>query len=456
MSISRRGEEKFVMVKSYATVLLLVLLVSASVVEALPRIESWETGKGAKVLFVHAPELPMVDIRLVFRAGAARDGEQGGIAGLTNAMLDQGAGGLSADDIARGMEQYGAELDSGSERDMAWLSLRSLTDQKLLKPALELFRTVLSQPDFPAADFEREQQRTLVGLQYEKQKPDAITKKSFYLGLYQRHPYANHPSGSAETVQALDVDALRSFYERHYVAQNATVVIVGDLPGKQARRIAAMLADSLEKGQRSEPLPDVDALAAARQLSIDFPSKQSHVLTGQPGMRRGDPDYFPLYVGNHILGGSGLVSRISEEIREKRGLSYSAYSYFIPMERKGPYLLGFQTRNDQRQAALQVLRDTLQAFIDDGPTAEELDAAKKNIIGGFPLKVSSNSKIAEYLAVIGFYDLPLDYLARFTEKVDAVTVEQIQDAYRRRIDPGRMLTVMVGGAPESESAQAAQ
>jgi zinc protease len=448
MFSSCRSETGSAMFRAAAALLALVTAGFATTVAALPQIQSWSTEKGAKVLFVQAPELPMVDIRLVFRAGAARDGNQGGVAALTNAMLDQGAGGLNADEIARGFERYGAELGGGSERDMGWLSLRSLTDEKLLEPALELFRTVLSKPDFPEADFEREQQRTLVGLQYEKQKPDAIAEKSFYRGLYGEHPYANHPSGTPESVKALNVGALRSFYRRYYVARNATVVVVGDLSTKQARDIAADLADSLDEGRRAEPLPEVHGLDDEKRRFIEFPSEQSHVLMGQAGMRRGDPDYFPLYVGNHILGGNGLASRISKEIREKRGLSYNAYSYFVPMERKGPYLLGFQTRNDQRREALKVLRETLQDFIEKGPTEQELDAAKKNIIGGFPLKVASNGKIAEYLAVIGFYDLPLDYLEQFTRRIDAVTVEEIQDAYRRRVEPGRMLTVVVGREPE--------
>lgn len=439
------------MLISLQALLLVIASVCATAVNALPDIRSWTTDKGAKVLFVQASELPMVDIRLVFRAGAARDGGQSGVASLTNALLDQGAGGLNADQIARGLEQYGAELGNGSERDMAWLSLRSLTDRKLLKPSLELFRKVLSEPDFPQADFEREQQRTLVGLQYEKQKPAVMGKKAFYRDLYQSHPYANHPSGTPKSVQALSSDALRAFYQRYYVAQNATVVIVGDVSEKRARSIAARLADSLEKGRPAERLPEVVSLDAGEEVYIEHPSKQSHVLLGAPGMKRGDADYFPLYVGNHILGGSGLVSRISEEIREKRGLSYSAYSYFIPMERNGPYMLGLQTRNDQRQEALSVLRATLQAFIDKGPTQDELEAARNNIVSGFPMQVSSNGKIAEYLAVIGFYDLPLDYLQRFTERVEAVTVEQIQDAYRRRVDPQRQLTVIVGGALDGGS-----
>ena len=437
--------------KSYGRLMLAVLaLFQVAAAYALPDIQSWKTDKGAKVLFVEAHELPMVDVRIVFDAGGARDGEQPGVASLTNALLDQGAAGLNADQIAQGFEQLGSNLGGGSERDMAWVSVRSLTDSKLLKPSLELFGKVLSRPDFPQADFEREQKRTLIGLEYQKQKPKSIASKAFYEGLYGDHPYAHDPSGTESSVKALTTGALRKFYQRYYVARNATVVIVGDVSRKQAQAIAADLADALAEGDRAPALPEVAALQAAQDTFIEHPTSQSHVLMGGPGIKRGDADYFTLYVGNHILGGSGLVSRISQEIREKRGLSYSAYSYFIPMKRKGPYTLGFQTRNDQREEARTVLRDTLQTFIDKGPTEKELQSSKNNIVGGFPLRVSSNGKIAEYLAVIGFYDLPLDYLSQFTTKVEAVSVKQIRDAYQRRVHPDRMVTITVGGPSNSD------
>ena len=165
---------------------------------------------------------------------------------------------------------------------------------------------------------------------------------------------------------------------------------------------------------------------------------------GQPGMQRGDPDYFVLYVGNHILGGSGLVSQLSEEVREKRGLSYSVYSYFSPMRRNGPFLVGAQTQNSKVQQAIDVMRATLRNYIDQGPTQDELDAAKQNITGGFPLRISSNSRIVEYLAMMGFYRLPLDYLDRFVERVNAVTREQIHEAFQRRLNLDRFVTVVVG------------
>ena len=437
------------MMRCSQVLLILTVLLWSTTVRALPEIHSWTTEKGARVLFVEARELPMVDIRLVFDAGAARDGDQAGVASLTNALLGQGAAGLSAGEIAQSFEQKGAKLGNGSERDMAWLSLRSLTDSKLLQPSLELFGKVLAEADFPQVDFKREQQRTLIGLEYQKQKPKSIGSKAFYHNLYGDHPYASDPSGTSETVKSLTAKNLREFYRQYYVARNATVVIVGDVSRTQAQKLAASLADALPEGVKAPVLPDVASLDAGKDDFIEHPSTQSHVLMGAPGIRRGDPDYFQLYVGNHILGGSGLVSRISEEIREKRGLSYSAYSYFVPMRREGPYLLGFQTRNDQREEALSVLRETVQTFIDKGPSEKELESAKNNIIGGFPLQVSSNGKIAEYLAVIGFYDLPLDYLARFTEKIQGVTVEQIQDAYKRRVHPDRMVTITVGGRIES-------
>jgi zinc protease len=167
-----------------------------------------------------------------------------------------------------------------------------------------------------------------------------------------------------------------------------------------------------------------------------------------PGVHRGDPDYFPLYVGNHTLGGSGLVSRLSKEVREKRGLSYSVSSYLSPMEQDGPYLFSLQTRNDQVDEALDVMRDTLGTFVKKGPTADELVASKKNITGGYALRIDSNAKILSHLIMIGFYDMPLDYMATFPAKVEAVTREQIMDAFKRRVFPDRMQTVIVGGSAD--------
>jgi zinc protease len=179
---------------------------------------------------------------------------------------------------------------------------------------------------------------------------------------------------------------------------------------------------------------------------MPHPATQAHILLGYPGITRTDPDYFPLWVGNYILGGGGFVSRLTEEVRQKRGYAYSVYSYFMPLREAGPFQIGLQTKKEQAEEALDVVRATLDEFIAKGPSEKELKAAKDNIIGGFPLRIDSNRKIADYLAMIGFYGLPLSYLEDFPKNVEKVTAAQIRDAFRRRIDPGRLVTVVVGAA----------
>jgi zinc protease len=388
----------------------------------------------------------MLDVRVVFDAGSARDGARPGLALLTNALLDQGAGTRDADAIAAGMEGLGAQMSNGAARDMAWLTLRSLNDPALLDPALDLFAEVLTAPRFAPADVERERQRLLVNLQHQEQRPGDLAERAFYRALYGGHPYASPEAGTPDSVRSLTAGDLRAFHERHYVARNAVIAVVGDLDRPRAERLVERLTAGLAMGAPAPTLPPVTDLDTPATERIRVSASQSHVLMGQPGTSRIDPDYFSLYVGNHVLGGSGLVSRISEEVREKRGLSYSAYSYFLPMAKRGPLQLGLQTRNEQVDEALQVLRDTLVRFRAEGPTEEELAAAKRNITGGFPLRIDSNRKIVEYIAMIGFYGLPLDYLDRFNARVEAVTREQILDAFQRRVDPDRMVTVVVGGA----------
>lgn len=432
-----------------AAVALLGVLAGAPAAKAGVAIQNWTTANGARVYFVQAPELPIVDVRVVFDAGSAKDGGKGGVAQLTNGLLGTGAGELNADQIAERFESVGANFGNNAQRDMAVLSLRSLTtDRALLDPALDTLALVLTQPTFPAADFERERRRMLIALRAEQESPEAIAQKAFFKAIYGDHPYASPTLGSEETVKALGRDDVVNFYKGYYVARNAVVAIVGAIDRKGAEQIAERIVGNLPEGSAAPLAPPVKPLAQAKENHINFPSEQTHVLMGQPGVTREDPDYFPLYVGNHVLGGSGLVSRISEEVREKRGLSYSAYSYFAPMRAQGPFIAGLQTRNNQAEQALSVLREVLRDFIRKGPSSAELTAAKKNITGGFPLRLDSNSKIVENLAMIGFYRLPLDYLDTFNQKVEAVTVQQVQDAFKRRVDPDHMATVMVGGAAD--------
>ncbi len=431
--------------KIIGAVLVLCLLVSPSL-WAGPKIQSWQTANGARVLFVAAPDLPMVDIRVVFDAGSARDGQRPGLSRLTNALLTEGAGEWNADQIAERMESVGADLGSGSLRDMAWLSLRTLSAEGSLNTSTDTMTAILTRPTFPADALERDRQAMLAGLRQEEQSPGALARKRFMRELYGEHPYAIHSGGTDDSLKAITADEIRSFYRRFYVARNAVVALVGDLDREQAAALAEKIVGKLPAGEPAPDLPAVQDLKGKQEIQQVFPSTQSHILVGQPGMRRDDPDFFPLSVGNHILGGSGLVSQLSDEVREKRGLSYSVYSYFSPMHARGPFVLGAQTQNAKVKETLRVMRDTLARFIEHGPTEKELQAAKQNITGGFPLEIASNSRIVGQLAMIGFYRLPLDYLDTYVGKVDAVTREQIRDAFQRRVHPDRMVTVVVGNS----------
>ncbi len=428
--------------------LLALLLAASSLASAAPKIEHWTLRNGVRVYFVEARVLPMVAMQVVFDAGSAREPrERNGLALAVNQLLNEGTGELDADAVAVAFESLGAEYGASSERDMAGVGLRSLADRKLLDPALDLYTRLIAAPSFPQASLDRERQRALLGLKQAEQSAGDVASKAFYAQLYGPHPYGLSPQGSEAGLKAIRREDLVAFHKRHYVGRNAVFAIIGDLSKAEARAISERVVGGLPAGEAAPPLPRVADLApnGRAERVIAHPSSQTHMLIGEAVLGRNDPDYFPLYVGNYVLGGGGFVSRLTKAVRDQRGLSYSVYSYFQPMREQGPFLLGLQTKNSQRGEALQVVRQVLAEFTEQGPTAEELVAAKKNLTGGFPLRIDSNRRIAEYLTVIGFYNLPLTYLDDFIGRIEAVTAEQVRDAFRRRVHPQHMVTVMVGG-----------
>jgi len=424
------------------------LFFAASSVIATPKIQQWQTANGANVLYVHAPELPMVDIRIVFDAGSARDGDLPGLAMLTNSMLTEGAGEWDADQIAERIESVGANLSVNSLRDMGLISLRALTESKALEKSVETMAVVLAEPLFRQEALDRNLEAMKISLRSDLQSPSTIASKAFFRAMYDDHPYAHPSSGTEKSLERFNRALLRDFHEQYYVAANAVVAIVGAVDRQHAEKLAEQVIGRLPRGEHAAPLPQVDLQKSLLRKQIHFPSQQAHLFIGMPVLSRGDPDYFSLYVGNHVLGGSGLVSMISQEIREKRGLAYSAYSHFSPMRGQGPFIIGLQTKNSQVEKAEKVVLETLTDYIKTGPSAKELEKSKQNITGGFPLRVASNSKIVEYLAMIGFYRLPLDYLDTFVSKVNAVSIEDIQDAFERRVLTNRLSTVVVGQVAE--------
>ena len=428
-------------IKWFVCALVLSLPLSA---QAALAIQNWQTPQGARVYFVESHELSMLDISVDFPGGSARDpAGKAGLAQLTHGLLDQGAGGLSDTEIAHRLADVGAVMGGVFDRDRAGVTLRTLSSPAEKTAALEVLARVLQQPEFPQAVIKREKQRLISGIREAEADPGTVADKAFYRALYGTHPYAHDEAGDPAAIEKLTRSDLQAFYRTHYSAPNAVIALMGDISRAEAEAIATRLAAGLSKAARVAELPK-PVPAAVSDARIAHPSTQSLVLVGAVGLARGDPDFFPLYVGNYVLGGGGFDSRLMKEVRDKRGYAYSASSYFMPMQEAGPFQLGLQTKTEQTDAALKVARDTLRQFIAEGPSEAELTQAKSNLTGGFPLRIDSNKKILDYLSVIGFYNLPLDYLDTWVDKVNAVDVTAVKQAFARRLDVDKLVTVVVG------------
>jgi zinc protease len=425
-------------------VLLIVSLVLVSLTaHAGLNIQHWQTASGTRVYFVENHDLPIIDVSINFPAGSARDTQaSSGVAGITRYMMTLGAAGMDEETLTNEFADIGAVFGGEFDLDRAGFKLRTLTSEQ--SKALETFNKVLHKPDFPEAVFAREKVRIVSGLQESATKPESISNKLFMRALYGTHPYSLSEDGEEQTISALQVSDLRKFYQAHYTAKSAVIAMIGDMTQAQARAIADNMSAGLPQGPAIAKLPPVAPLTAPNVQSEKHPASQAHIMVGQPGIKRGDPDYFPLYVGNYILGGGGFVSRLTEEVREKRGLVYSVYSYFMPMAEAGPFQIGLQTKKEQANDALKLVNSTVQQFVEKGVTEKELKAAKSNLIGGFPMRIDSNSKILDYISVIGFYQLPLTYLDEFNAQIAKVTTQQIKEAYQRRIKQANFATVIVG------------
>ena len=406
-------------------------------------IQTWQTAEGAKVLFVAAPQLPMFDLRLTFAAGSSQDAGQPGLALLTNAMLNEGIAGKDVGAIAEGFEGLGANFANGAYRDMAVTSLRSLSQPDLREPALKLFTQVVGAPSFPADSLARIKNQLLSSFEYQKQNPGKLASLALFDRLYGQHPYAHQSEGNAQSIPSISRAQLQAFHAKAYSASNAVIALVGDLSRGEAEAISAQVSAALPKAPALAKTPQPETPAAGSQ-HIEFASKQTHLLLAQLGIDRQDPDYAALYLGNQILGGGGFGTRLMEEVREKRGLTYGVYSGFSAMQARGPFMINLQTRAELSAGTLQLVQQILRDYLRDGPTQKELDDAKRELAGSFPLSTASNADIVRQLGAMGFYNLPLSYLEDFMSQIQALSIEQVKTAMAKHLNPDAMLIVTAG------------
>lgn len=425
-------------------------------------IQHWTQASGAQVYLVQSAAIPMVDVQIDFDAGSRRDPpDQAGLGSVTAMMMSKGlrAGSLANEPaldentLGEAWADLGASFGAHASTDRMSFALRSLTYPDLLAQAAALAARQLAAPSFPVEVWVREREAMQASIREENTRPATLAGRAFNQAVYGTHPYGFEMT--QESLARIEVPHMAALYRQLIQPCRAKVTVVGALDREQTDKLVGQLLNRLTGSSDAAGLVACPALPSVAEVSplqqaseqrITFDSAQAHVLVGQPGFKRDDPDYFALTVGNYILGGGGFVSRLTNEVREKRGLSYSVYSYFAPSLHAGAFTLGLQTRPDQADQALQVSRDVLAKFVADGPTDEELQAAKANLIGGFALRIDSNRKLLDNVANIAWNHLPLDYLDTWTQQVDKLSVADIRDAFQRKLRPQTMATVVLGGA----------
>ena len=423
---------------------------------AIP-VQHWVQPGGAKVYLVESPAIAMLDVQIDFDAGTRRDPQA--LAGLTRAttgILTKGVAAVGRDPaldenaLGEAWADLGADFGVSANSDRMSFSLRTLTEPDLLDKAVALAARQLGEPSFPEAIWLRDRQKWMAGLKESYTRPASVIGRAYSKAVYGSHPYGFETT--EETLSRIGVADMRSYYSSTVAACKARVSMVGAVTRAQADDIAKRLLARLPQVPCSSlaPLPVIPEtvpLAQSTELRIPFESAQAHVMIGQTGYKRMDPDYFNMMVANYILGGGGFVSRLGHEVCEKRGLTYGVYSGFSPGLHAGAFTVSLQTRPDQVAEAVQVSRQVISEFVANGPTESELQAAKDNLIGGFALLIDSNAKLLGNISNIAWNDLPLDYLDTWTQKVAAVSVADVRAAVARKLQPGAMATVILGAAP---------
>jgi len=425
-------------------------------------IEQWTQASGVQVYLVQSQAIPMLDVEIDFDAGSRRDAaDQAGLASVTAGMTSKGVlasdaePALDENALSEAWADLGASFGADASGDRMSFSLRSLTYPDLLSKATQLAARQLGEPAFPPAIWQRERETLNAAIREANTRPATLAARAFSAAVYGQHPYGFEMTEA--TLARISVADMKAMYRALILPCRAKVTIVGAVNRAQADSLVTQLFSRLSPaasvaGNATAPsacpaLPavaEVAPLGQALEKRIAFDSAQTHVLIGQPGFKRDDPDYFALTVGNYILGGGGFVSRLTTEVREKRGLSYSVYSYFAPGLHAGAFTLGLQTRPDQTSQAVQVSRDVLAKFVANGPTETELQAAKDHLIGGFALRIDSNRKLLDNVASMAWNKLPLDYLATWTQQVKKVSAAEIRTAFARKLQPDKMVTVVLG------------
>jgi zinc protease len=434
-----------------AAIALGVLFVGAGGAHAVS-ITPVKTPSGIEAWLVEDHSLPVIAIEFSFDGGAALDpAGQEGRANLAVDLLDEGAGDLDAQAYKRRLEDLAVRLEFSAEMDTVGGTMRTLTANA--DGAFELLRLALASPRFDATAIERVKSQLEADLREDGESPRTMASRAWWRTAFPDHPYGRRAKGTLATIAKLDAADFRRFVAERFARGGLKIGVVGDITPDRLAALLDRTFAALPSAGSAAAIPEASASDAGALLVVRRSIPQSVVVFGSPGIKRDDPDWYAAYVMNEILAGSGLTSRLSSEIREKRGLAYGVSSGLSVLRHGGVIIGQVATRNDRVAEMLDVLRGEWRRFRDQGPTEAELAAAKKYLIGSFPLGLDSTARIARLLITLQEDGLGIDYLDRRAQLIGAVGVDDVRRVAKRLLDPDRLRIVVVGAPKELPGAQ---
>ena len=386
---------------------------------------------------------PIISLHLAFRGGSALDPEgKEGLANMVSTLLDEGAGDLDSKAFQQTLEDKSITLRFSAARDSFGARVQVLTEYRDL--AFDLLRQAMTEPRFDAEPVSRLRAQLLANLRHESEDADAIAGKTLMKTLYPDHPYGRPTGGTLESVAAIQVADMRAFVKERLARDTLSIGVVGDITAKELAPLLDKTFGALPAKAAPWKVQEVAPKVSGRTIVIEKPLKQSNILFADRGLMRKDPDFYTAYVMNHILGGGGFTSRLYTEVREKRGLAYSVYTYLHPMDRSAIYAGGAGTANARVAETLKVVRDEWAKLAKDGVTEAELTAAKQYLTGSFPLRFTATERIAAMLVGMQTEDLGIDYLDKRNSYIEAVTLDDIRRVARKLLHPDDLTIVVVG------------
>ncbi len=420
---------------------------------AVPAIEEARLDNGLRVLLMQAHNVPMVSMQLTLPAGSRFDPEgQGGTASTLASMLSDHT--VRHDFVAWAnlLDAEAIRLGAGAGRDNLDLSLTVL--KEALPAGVNAFAEALLKPGWDIVRFEILKEDAIAAAQKAQEEPGVRASEALGQLVFGTHPYGHRPDGSLKSLKRIELNGLKQLYRSQVKPEGAVLAVSGDVNMPELLKLLVPLLKDWQ-GKPEKGLFDIEPPANTQGLSeqVEMETKQALVSLGRLGPDRKATDFFPAFVLNHILGGGGFSSILMEEVRENRGLVYGIYSYFVPLAVPGPYVISLQTRADQADQASQVVRDVLAELFEKGVTDKQLHDAKSNLMGSFAQRMDSNRERVGLIGMIGFYDLPLDYLQTWTDKVNAVSTADVKQAAGRYLNPEDWNQVRVGPLTENKDSQ---